>query len=78
MNKLVIAALFALTATAAQAGNCTQSRVGNFTYTNCDDGTSGTSSDVGNFTYHNFYGPNGESQNCSTSHVGSFAYTNCN
>jgi hypothetical protein len=78
MSKLILAAIFLLCATAAQAGNCTQSRVGSFTYTNCDDGWNGSSSDVGGFTYHNFNGPNGQSQNCTTSYVGSFAYTNCN
>jgi hypothetical protein len=83
MKTLTLTALAMLSVTApAMAQNCTQNRIGQFTYTNCTDSNgnswNGTSNQIGPFTYHNFTGPQGQQQTCTQNRIGQFVYTNCN
>ncbi len=59
-----------LLAAAPATADCTTSRVGRFTYYNCDDDRSGTSNQIGNFTYYN---DNDGSSGTST-RIGQFEY----
>ena len=67
----VFVAVSAFSATYAKAA-CTSSKVGNFTYHNCDNGYNATESKVGNFTY----GQDNEGHNWTKNRVGDFEYTN--
>jgi hypothetical protein len=55
--KLTLTLGAMLLAAPAYAVMCTTQRLGNFTYTNCDDGTNVTGQDLGRFHYDNILPP---------------------
>jgi opacity protein-like surface antigen len=78
MSKLVIiATLFVLTATAAQAQSWTSQNYGGLTYYHSPNGWSGSSQQYGDQVYSRFQGPGGQMRNCVTQQYGSQTFTNC-
>ena len=65
----VVFVLFSISAV-AQSTNCTTTKIGNYTYTNCSDGTSYNSSKIGETRYYN-----GDITG-STNKIGQFEYHN--
>ena len=66
----ILIPILVLLAASPAAADCTTTRIGSYSYYNCDDGRSGTSTHIGNYTY---YSGNDGSSGTST-RIGQFEY----
>jgi hypothetical protein len=58
-KALLVAGFVALAASQAQA-SCSSNQIGDYTYTNCDDGSHSTSNQIGNYSYTDTYNSQGQ------------------
>ena len=77
MKRLALIAALSAVALPAMAQNYTSYQLGDRTYHQGSDGTTGSSYRLGDRVYSNFSSPNGQSTSCSTYQLGDRLYTNC-
>jgi hypothetical protein len=74
----VTAFIFGVAATLATSApanaDCTSQTIGQFTYTNCDNGGSYTTQHIGNFSYTNGTDGNGNYRSGQSQQVGNYTY----
>jgi hypothetical protein len=76
MKTIAIALFGMLSSVSMASAGCNTQHLGQFSYTNCSDGSHYSSQRLGDFEYHNGRDAYGNYRSGTTQHLGNFEYHN--